>query len=325
MRLTSIIFSLLLSLVLCSSCQKNLDEFIPDNQAGPDTTWLPVVTSTMPVFSLRNSLLMEVKKDSTELLTAPVTINATSGIQCMIPVNSFLTAAGTPVTGRIHINTLLVRKRGEFIRMGIPTTSNGRLLVSGGAIFISARKENTNLQLGTNGRIYLHYADNPLLLNLKVFNSEQNPGPGFNWILNQDSINNKVMVSNNAYDILSNRLQWIGAHSILDTNSLAQTSISVRLPSNYTNSNTIVYVSFDDFRSVTALNSNYSARLFTSGRIPVGKHVTVVVLSKQADDYYLGYQQTITAASAGTTGHQLVNITPVKKSLDSIKQYLDNL
>ncbi|HMJ47343.1 MAG TPA: hypothetical protein VK498_08435 [Ferruginibacter sp.] len=325
MKLITTIFSMLLSLVFFSSCQKNLDEFIPDTLAGPDTTWYPVVTSAMPVFSLRNNLLIEARKDSTDLINTPITVSAASGIQFTIPVNSFITAAGLPVTGRIYLQSILLKKRGEFIRMGIPTTSNGRLLVSGGAMFISAKKENTEVQLATNGRIYLHYNDNPVLINLRVFNSDQNPGAGFNWLPNPDTINNKVIAANTYYDVLSNRLQWVGCHSYIDSTSIAQTNISVRLPSNYTNSNTMVYVSFDDFRSIAALNSNYSARLFTSGRLPVGKHVTVVVLSKQADDYYLGYQQTITAVTSGTNGQQVVTITPVKKSIENIKQYLDNL
>jgi hypothetical protein len=144
-------------------------------------------------------------------------------------------------------------------------------------------------------------------------------------LLNADSNNNKVISSNTSYDVLSSRLQWVGCHSFVDTNTIAQTNISVRLPSNYTNANTMVYISFDDFRTVALLNSNYATRLFTSGRIPVGKHITIVAISKQADDYYLGYQQTTTLASSGTTTQQVVSVTPVKKSLENIKLYLENL
>lgn len=327
MKLTKIIFSLLVSFLLLNGCQKNLDEFIPDTGQpnGPDTTWHPVVTDTMPVFSLRNNLLLEIRKDSVDLTNSTVSITAASGVQCSIPGNTFITAAGLPVTGRISIHTLLLRKRGELIRMGIPTTSNGRLLISGGAIFISVRKENTELLLAPGAKIYFRYYDSPVLFNLKVFNSEQNSGPAFNWLPNADTINNRVSAANNYYDVLSNRLQWVSCNSFIDTTSIAQTNISTRLPSNYTNANTTAYVSFDDFRSVAALNSNISSRLFTSSRLPVGKHVTLVVISKQGDDYYLGHQQTMTVSPTGTNGQQVVNITPIKTSLANIKLYLNSL
>ena len=198
-------------------------------------------------------------------------------------------------------------------------------MISGGALLITARKENIDLSLGSNARIYLRYNDNPVLQNLKVFNSEQNPGPGFNWQFNTDSVNNKVLSSNAYYDVLSNRLNWINCGSLIDTNTIAQTNLSVHLPSNYTNANTTVWISFNDFRSVVGLNTNIAARLFTSGRLPVGKHVTVVVMSKQGDDFYFGHQQTTTIAPSGTGNAQVVNITPVKTSLVNIKSYLDNL
>jgi hypothetical protein len=66
-------------------------------------------------------------------------------------------------------------------------------------------------------------------------------------------------------------------------------------------------------------------RKFVTGRLPVGKAITVVVISKQGGDYYLGYESTVTQSPASSPSIQHVNIVPIKKSLAEILSYLSTL
>ena len=67
---------------------------------------------------------------------------------------------------------------------------------------------------------------------------------------------------------------------------------------------------------------NATLRRFMSAKVPVNQPVTVVVVSRQGDDYYLGHETTTTSTSVAASGIQSVAITPVKKTLDEVKQYL---
>ncbi|HRI23977.1 MAG TPA: hypothetical protein PLZ45_04850, partial [Ferruginibacter sp.] len=64
---------------------------------------------------------------------------------------------------------------------------------------------------------------------------------------------------------------------------------------------------------------------FKSPTLPVGKAITVVVISKQAGDYYLGYESAVTITPTSGTINQVVPVRPVKKSLPEIVAYLSTL
>ncbi len=54
---------------------------------------------------------------------------------------------GATATGKIHVETLLIKQRGDMVGLDKPTTSFGRLLVTGGEIFVGIRKGNEELHL----------------------------------------------------------------------------------------------------------------------------------------------------------------------------------
>ncbi len=307
-----------------SSCQKDLDMFVPDPIAGPDSTWFNTLSNSMPVASLKADLLLPSFKDSIVLGNAPVSLNAGSGLLCGFPGNSILTATNQTVTGKVELETYLLQKKGDMIRMGTPTTSNGRVLVSGGELFIRLTKDGNDLQLAQGSSVSIRYADSqPSPLMSLFFGSESNPAV-FDWLPNMDTIN-RVYALSQTYEILSNRLRWINCDMFYDTTGIPQTIVSAGLPSNYTNANTVAFTVFDDMRSVIGMYGNAVTRKFSTGKLPVNKPITVIIISKQGNDYYLGHEQVTTAGNSGTTGAQTVAVTPVLTSLVNIKAYLDNL
>ena len=98
------------------------------------------------------------------------------------------------------------------------------------------------------------------------------------------------------------------------------------MPAYYTNANTVAYTVFNEMRSVIGMYGNETTRKFGTGKLPSNKQVTVVIISKQGDDYYLGHQQALTNTPVpGSIGDQQVTVTPVKTSIENIIAYLDTL
>jgi hypothetical protein len=73
------------------------------------------------------------------------------------------------------------------------------------------------------------------------------------------------------------------------------------------------------------MRPDVSTRKFITGKLPVGKAITVVVISIQGDDYYLGFESAVTQTPASNPIAQQVHIVPVKKSLAEILAYLNTL
>lgn len=307
-----------------SSCQKDLDMFVPDPVAGPDSTWFNTLSSGMPVASLKASLMLASNKDSIQLTGTSASITTGAGLQCTFPGNSIITGANTPVTGMIKLESYLLQKKGDMIRMGTPTTSNGRVLVSGGEFFVRLTKDGNELQMAPGATVNIRYADaQPIQAMSLFFGSEVNPAV-FDWLPNMDTIN-RVYALSQTYEVLSNRLRWINCDMFYDTTGIPQTIVSAGLAAQYTNANTVAFTVFDDMRSVVGMYGNATTRKFSTGRLPINKPITVIVISKQGNDYYLGHQQVTTVGNSGTVGAQTVPVTPVLTSLANIISYLDNL
>lgn len=110
----------------------------------------------------------------------------------------------------------------------------------------------------------------------------------------------------------------------METAGIAQTTLTVKLRTNYTNTNTISDVSFNDKTCIAGLKANVALRIFFSPVLPANRFVTVVVISKQAGNYYLGTLQTTTAFNVSSSS-ATVFVMPVKRSLDYIKTFLNAL
>lgn len=223
------------------------------------------------------------------------------------------------------METLLTHKKGDFIAMGMPTTSNDRLLVTGGAFFIGLKNNNDDLFVSQGNKLSVKFnAASPVHGN-KIFNPALDSAHGFTWVQNTDTAHNKSTITSTGYEIQTNKLMYVQTAYYFDTTGIAQTNVSLKLPSNYTNANTAAYIAFNDMECVAALKANFSSRTFISPSLPVNRIATIVVISKQAGDYYLGTQQITTTGSSTGGISQTVLFSPVKKSLPFIKSYLSNL
>lgn len=327
MNKRTIISFLTAGVLLLSACSKNSDIFVPDpgQPNGPDTSWQVTVTPSMPVSGLKTSLLLEPYSDSIEVNASISTLNTPLGIQVIFPPNSCVTAAGVPITGKIQVELLVLKKKGDMIRMSKPTTTYDSLLVTAGEIFLRLKKDGLPVQLAPNARIYIKYNDLPINTGMKLLFGDESNAQQFNWLPNQDLVNNAISMGTQGYEISTNHLRWINIAYGLNTTSSPAVDIVADLAPYFTNANTIAFAVLKDFRSVAGMYGDLSTKKFISPKIPVGKAITVVVISKQANDYYLGYESAVTVTPASGSGNQVVSVRPVKRSLPEIIAYLNSL
>lgn len=311
---------------LLNACQKDIDVFVPDQGqiGGPDTSWYSIITPSMPVADVRNSLMIDTYKDSFQVSNNS-TITTPGGLQCNFPANCCVGNTGQTITGNVNVEMMLVRKKGDMIRLGTPTTSNNRLLVSGAQVFIRLKKDNNELHLAPGTRIEAKYTEQPISTQLKFFKGDASNATAFNWMPNTD-ISDSFFITPNYYQFKSAHLNWLGSAYFYDTTGISRVAVKADLASYFTNANTIAYTVFKDYRSVVGMYGDISSKKFITGFLPVGKAITVVVISKQGNDYFLGYQNTITAApSAGGPPVQSVQVIPIKSSLSNIIAFLNTL
>ncbi len=312
---------------LLTACQKNIDIFIPDpgQNNGPDTAWQSTITATSPVSILKNNLLDNVYLDSIEVNASTATVITPGGIIVTFPPFACTNTGGQPVTGKVDVEIQVVKKKGDMIRMNKPSTYNDSLLVTAGQIFITLRKNGLLVLLAPNVRISIHYVDLPVNQQMKFFAGDESNTQNFNWLPNPDTAINKVFYGSQAYEIYTNRLRWISVAYPVNVNSTASVNITADMAAYFTNANTVAFTVFKDLRSVVAMRANLNTRKFISGKLPLGQQVTVVVISKQGNDYYLGHQTAVTQAVTTSPAMQQVPVVPIKKSLSEILSYLSTL
>ncbi len=310
-----------------SACQKNTDIFVPDpgQLNGADTSWHAAVTITMPVSVLKNNLLLQPYYDSIEVNASTATVLSSSGLLISFPPNCCVNDSGQIITGRVDVELIAVKKKGDMIRLDKPSTYNDSLLITAGDIFIKLKKNGQPVLLAPNVRINIRYVDLPISQQMNFFVGEVTNSGNFNWLPNPDPGNNTIAFSPQAYEISTNRLNWISLAHQYNLSTGSQVNVMADIAAYFTNFNTFAFTVFKDFRSVVSMRGDINTRKFITGKLPVGKQITVVVISKQGNDYYLGFETAVTQIPTGTNLSQHVRVVPIKKSLPEIISYLNSL
>jgi hypothetical protein len=327
MKIKTLILVLATGGFFLTACQKNIDIFVPDpgQGNGPDTTWHPTVTSTMPVSVLKNNLLIQPYIDTITSGANTTTVITPFGIQLTFPPHCCANAAGQIITGSVQVQLMLVKKKGDMVRLNKPSTYNDSMMVTAGQFFIKLTKNGQPVQLAPGVRVNIRYVDLPTNQQMKLFFGDETNTSGYNWLPNTDLVNNTIIAGTQSYEIFTKQLGWISLAHIYDLSSAAKVSVTVDMPSHFTNANTMAFTVFKDLRSTVAMKGDQNTRKFITGKLPVGKQITVVVISRQVDDYYLGYQTAITQIPATNSLTQHVPVVPVKRSLPEILAYLSTL
>lgn len=326
MKTKIILFWLVVTTVLFTSCQKDTDIFIPNITVGLDTNWISSITDQSPISEVRKLLRREHVLDSVDA-AAGGTFHTSDGLTVIILPSSLQFPNGQLVTGKIHIETMIVRHKGDMVRLDKPTTSFGRVLISGGEIFIRIKKENQELQLAPGKGIYIKYTDPAPSPLMKVFYGDESNPERFNWVpaTNQSSrVNVDTIGTSIGYSLFSTQLRWINCDYFADSSG-PRVNVTTSLPADYTNANTSVYLVFKEIKSVVGMYGDMTTKRFSSPKVPSGKAAVVITITKKGtNSYYLGHE-TIIIGQTSLNGIQTVPLKPQPTSLTDIKAYLSTL
>jgi hypothetical protein len=324
MKTKLILISSFIATLFFASCQKDTDIFIPNNStSGLDTNWVAAVTDLSPISEVKKLLNKEISHDSVDA-TAGGTCQTSEGLTVIVLPQSLLLPSGQLASGKIYVETLLIKKKGDMIKADKPTTSFGRILISGGEIFVRIRKENEELHLTSGKGIYIKYSDPTPSSLMKIFYGDESNPERFNWIPSTANSSTTIAVTTQGYELFSDRLRWINCDYFADSSG-ARINVTASLPADYTNANTSVYLVFKDMNAVAGMYGDAASRKFLSSKVPVGKSAIVVSITKKgSNSYYLGHE-TITTGQTSNNGVQTVPINPQPTSLTDIKAYLNTL
>ncbi len=329
MKIKAFILILFAGSLLLNACQKDIDIFVPDpgQLNGPDTSWQNTVTASMPVSILKSNLSQEpVYLDSITVNANIATVTTPFGIQVNFPPNCCTNGAGQSVTGKVQVEIMAIKKKGDMIRLNKPSTWNDSMLVTAGQIFIQLKKEGQILQLAPGVRINVRYIDLPVNAQMQFFIGDETNAQRFNWLPTPTPALDTIIMGTQHYEIYTRQQRWISLATLFDVNiTTPKVKVSADIAPYFTNANTIAFTVFKDVRSVVAMQGDLSTRKFITGKLPVGKQVTVVVISKQSGDFYLGYESAVTQSPAANVLTQHVRVVPIKKSLPEILAYLSTL
>ena len=322
MKIKIFLFNVLIIIFALSSCTKDSDIFTP-NATSPslDTNWVSVVTDASLVSQLKRTLNKDAVLDSLDASLGG-SFRTSEGLMVFVLPQSLLLPNGQVATGKIYAETMLVKERGEMVKLDKPTTSFGRILNSGGQVFIKLRKESEELHLASGKTIYIKYQDNNYSSVMKVFHGDESNLFRFNWDISSDGINTS---SQQGYEISSSVLRWISPNYFADTSG-TKVNISGSLPADCTNGNTVVFLVFKDFKSVVAMYGDVNTKKFTAFRIPTGRQAVVISITKKGtNSFYLGHESLTTGQSGTISGGQIIPLSPKPTSITEIKNYLSTL
>ncbi len=310
-----------------NACQKDIDIFVPDagQLNGPDTTWQNTITPTSLVSILKNNLLAAPYQDTIIVNANIATLATPFGMQLSFPPNCCVNGAGQPVTGKVDVEILVVKKKGDMIRLDKPSIFSDSALTTAGEIFVQLKKNGELLQLAPGIRYSINYVDLPTSQQMKFFIGDESNTQAFNWLPVPNPAFDTIIITPQFYQLYTNRLRWISVAQPFEINTSGRVNITANMAAYFTNANTVAFTVFKDVRTVVAMQPHLASRKFNTNRLPVGKAITVVVISKQGGDYYLGYESAVTQTPASGPSVQHVNVVPIKKSLAEILSYLNTL
>lgn len=319
--------SLLFSLLLLASCKKDTNEFVPDPGQQLDSAWTNNVTANSQVLILSKNLEGSFTAQSINTAT-DTTVSSAGGLQISFPTNGLL-LNGTALSGTVKVEFVLLQKKGDFIRYGVPTSTgaNRYPLESGGALLIKLTSGGQPLTVASSRKIIIRYRDAEPKQGMSVFYGNTSAVTNsllFDWTLATDNSFVKIWDSTNinpvskGYAVETYRTGWVNVDRSIPS---TQPRIEVKaiLPDLFSNANTALYMVFRNYRSVVQLSGNPTLRHFSFPNIPANEPVIFVSISKVGSSYYLGVKEEKTVAN------MVSFIKPTLSSLDAINALINSL
>ena len=328
--------------VLFTACKRELsDDFTRyTNNALNDTVWLKNVNTTTSVNELLSSLLpkividsFDVSKDTTLTYGDSLSVAFTAG-SC-VGSNANGGSPGTAASGKVLLEIVRIKTKGDHIKAFKATTSNGYLLESAGGFFVRVIKDGREQVLAPGASFKIRFSDSedPKINMQAFYGKEGSPFPsinlidtGFTWQRSTDTswlVTFQKQIASGSivkgYELKATSLRWIAAERYTDSTK-AKTKITAIMSPNYTNKTTAVFAVFANQKTVVYLAPDYASRSYAANNIPIGSKITLLSFSKIGADFYMGIKE-INDVGRVTS----YTITPEKTTLVNILTFLNTL
>ena len=330
-----------------ASCKKDSTEFIPietitivegdtilDDDLSTKSSLSTTVLPPLSIEKLVNQLSSEPKLDTLNAERGG-TITVPDNVTVTIPANACVNLLNKPCTGKLDVEILILRKKGDFIAYNLPTSSLGRQLISGGVVYVKVRQNGQEVKLALGKAIKVSYVMTEPDNQMQLFDGKIDGRFKFDWlpisllgtgvVLPNISVWTDSSRQRKGYNLVLDRFGLINCDKFSGDSTNFNTKFSVTLPETFTNVNTSVYVAFKNMNSVLALSGDARTKTFVaSGRgLPIGRAVTIVTMSYIRDKFYFAKQE-VTIQSTTTAG-QSIKLIPVVMEKEEIKTTLNNL
>lgn len=209
--------------------------------------------------------------------------------------NSFEDSKGNIISlGTIEISLIEMYKPGAMISNGATTMANSQLLISGGQIYVTAKKDDKMVFANVYGARFHQPAPStqPMIL---FFGDNMNEDSLVTWTV-YDTTLNGVAVSRTGFgnvdrdyifDSCTN-FNWLNCDYFY-IDSSPKTQITITLPdTSFNPGNTKIFLVFPGINSVFSGGFTYFSEysFVKSMPIPEGLQMTVVAIAKKNDNYY---------------------------------------
>ncbi len=313
--------SVIIIAVIFVSCNKEpSDEFYVDpNNPVNDTAWRDNVLPDAPVNKIFQLFTPSTQTDSFDVQRDHKLL-FNDYLQITFPGNACEGQNGEKISGWAKIKVDYLETKGDLIRFRRSTTSDDKLLESGGVFNIEVTQNGQQLKIASNKFIIIRYRNSKTDTDMKVFYGDTTVAniDSFTWVPATDveRVNTWSDSGIGGYEMFSKRFNWINCDKFADTDP--NTKLFATLPVNFTNNNTTVYIVFKDMLSVVRMYPDVDNRLFYFNNLPLS-NVTIVSISKIGDNLYLGTKQTT------VTENLVVKLSPEKKTEKEITDYINSL
>jgi len=217
---------------------------------------VPIPTPT-PTINLTDQFFSDNIAEATQSFTVDlanlVQVTGTNGTQITINPSSFVDAAGIVVTGNIDFELIEAQTNKDMLMLNRPTfTNDGRLLVSGGIIYVNATQNGESLSLNPNSSVNVRL--NPAVppnpsINMQVFTGGDDGNGTFSWDSTALPI---IQPDSSIYSFVLPEVGWINCDYFYNSND-PLTQMEVILPTGFDGSNSTVMVYYDNLNSVATL------------------------------------------------------------------------
>lgn len=316
--------------VFAVGCQQEYsDIFFEYDNKNKDTVWY----EALPANALSRTFPAKFGKPENNVTISNITggiANFNDSVYVTVPAEAFVIRGGSVVNDNVVLSVTHLSSKGDIIKNSKPTESYDNILITGGAFRIKAKTlAGTDLELGAGKSLSISMKNRfslAAVTGMSIFYGNENAYSSnvlqqFTWNSSSDTVNfipsqGGISVGG-SYQFNLDSLNWINVDKFYNASSVTKTIVT--MPSDYTNTNTAVYMVFKNINSVLQCNSDAANRYFYKNGIPVGQAVRFVSVSEIDGQFYLGL------ADANIVSGHILNLVPQPKTQQEVIAALDAL